>query len=83
MITNLNEVYRQLAGFGLINVRAGKKLPKHQRGKIQVTNEEKINDPLPLPKPPPKQLPSKPSRTPPPAKYDSSDDSSSSSDDED
>ena len=76
-ITNLNEVYRQLGAFGLIKI-PGRRIPKHMRGKVRISDKEQVNDPpVPLPKtppqpapqpapqPPPRQLPRQPSREPP------------------
>ena len=43
IITNLNDVYRQLTGFDMLKP-PGKKLPKHQRGAISIKSHDDIKN---------------------------------------
>ena len=98
IITNLNQVYRQLVGFDLL--KPATKLPIAERGSINVVGpdvakQKKVEEPKEEPKGPylmpsrpsktpqireAPQLPSRPSRAPPPVMED--EDSSSSEDEE-
>ena len=64
MLDSMNQVLSELIGFQLLKpTLPAKKLPLHQRGEINVVS---ARQPEPVSVPVPKQLPSKPSRTPPP-----------------
>ena len=82
MLSNMNEVFQNLVGFNLLKPPPAKKLPKDQRGEINIVQRDKDNVAEPPPKLPTKParapspkpiqtLPTKPSRSPPRQQYES------------
>ena len=99
MVANMNDVFRNLIGFQLLQPRLpAKKLPKHQRGQVNVVSAEPVAQPQSndinvttskkqsrsiRPIRKSNNLPTKPSRTPPIHYSDSDSDSSDSDSDSD
>lgn len=81
IVTNLNDVYRQLTGFQMLKPLPGKKLPKHQRGAISIKSHDDIKNDDQKNKGP--YLQSTPVQSKSLKVKSRSDDSSSSSEDED